>query len=95
MEGPSRIESAREQVRRSRYVIGALAGLAFLGVGAVARAAHPGVQHTTAPTAAAPAESSTFSADADGSGSFFGDGDGATVTPSQGAAPPIVQSGGS
>ena len=91
MPKETRITKANANVRRSRYVIGAGAAVAFLGFGFAARAAHPGASaaHTQRSQTASRAES-----EQSGDSFFFDDGSGSTITPSQSSVPSI-QSGGS
>ena len=86
MEAPSRIDTARRQVRIARYSLGAAAVAGFALFAAAARASHPG-----ASTATPAPSTSSYEDDSQSTQSFdFGNG---SIGPSSGA--PSVQSGGS
>jgi len=86
MEAPTRIETARRQLRVARYSLGAAAVAGFAVFALVARAAHPGTSTTTqAPSTA------TYEGDSQSAPTFdFGNG---SIGPSNSV--PSVQSGGS
>jgi hypothetical protein len=91
MDKGSRINEARRRLRTTRRSVGAAAGIAFVGIALVARAAHPGTSHhasTTNTSATTSATSSSSSSD----DTFFDDSS-ATFSQSQSSSPQVQSSG--
>jgi len=86
---PSRISTARRNLRIARYAIGVTAAAALAAFAAAARASHPGSHQRVRAGAATTSSSSEQSQ----SGTYFG-GDDYSIGPS-GSASPQVQSGAS
>jgi hypothetical protein len=91
MSKPTRIASARRNVRIARFTIGVTAAAALAAFAAAARVSHPG---THATRARATAGTATASFDHSSADSFFGDDGSSSVGPS-GSATPQIQSGAS
>ena len=91
MSQPSRVASARRNVRIARYTIGVTAAAALAAFAAAARVSHPG-HATRARTSNA---STTASALDRSAATFFGDDSGASAIGPSGSASPQIQSGGS
>jgi len=90
MSQPTRIASARRNVRIARYTIAVTAAAALAAFAAAARATHPGTHNS--PRARAVTDSATASQSSD---DFFGDDSSSSTIGPSGSVSPQIQSGGS
>jgi hypothetical protein len=88
---PSRIEEARRRASRAKTALGAGAATAFVLVGALAWASHPGSSRTTQSSSDSSSSSTASSDDgydSDDDGSSFDYGSG-SISPSGGSQPQV------